>query len=79
LNVYGFFAKRNGSRVACVLKTRSEFAGTVVQVSDYSLKRVSLTGLAESDVSAVGSAAELDQIILADADFVKVIERTLFD
>lgn len=58
--------------MAWVLKTRLELVGIAVQVSDYSLKRVSLTGLAESDVSAVGGTAELDHMILADADFVKV-------
>jgi hypothetical protein len=58
--------------MAWVLKTRLELVGIAVQVSDYSLKRASLTGLAESDVSAVSSIAELDYMILADADFVKV-------
>jgi hypothetical protein len=58
--------------MAWVLKTRLELVGIVVQVSDYSLKRVSLTGLAESDASAVGRTAELDHMILGDADFVKV-------
>jgi hypothetical protein len=58
--------------MAWFLKTRLELVGIVVPVSDYSLKRVSLTGLAESDVSAVGRTAELDHMILGDADFVKV-------
>jgi hypothetical protein len=60
--------------MAWVLKTRLELVGIVVQVSDYSLKRVSLTGLAESDVSAAGGTAKLDDIILADTNFVKVNE-----
>jgi hypothetical protein len=59
-----FRKKRNGNRV--------DFGEIALRVSDYSLKRVSLTGLAESDVSAAGKTAELNGIILSDSVFVKV-------
>jgi hypothetical protein len=36
-----------------------------LRASDYSLKRVSLTGLAESNVSAVGKTAEPDGMMLS--------------
>lgn len=63
--------------MARVLNTQSELAGVAVQVSDHSLKRVSLTGLAESDVSAAGGTTELADIIVADTNFVKVNDERI--
>jgi hypothetical protein len=58
--------------VARVLKTRTPFREIVLRVSDYSLKRVSLTGLAESDVSAVGKTTEPDGMMLSVTVFVNI-------
>jgi hypothetical protein len=38
-----FFAKRDGNRVAEVPKARTMLGKNVLRISDYSLKRVSLT------------------------------------
>lgn len=58
--------------MARVLKTRTPLGEIVLRVSDYSLKRISLTGLAESDVSAVGRTTEPDGMMLWVTVFVKV-------
>ncbi len=67
-----FSCIRDGNRVAWGLKTRTPFGEIALRVSDYSLKRVSLTGLAENDVSAVGKTAEPDGMILSGEEFVKM-------
>jgi hypothetical protein len=67
-----FSQKRNGNQVARVPKTPTPLGKIVLRVSDYSLKRASLTGVAESDVSAVGKTAEPDGMVLSDIVCVKV-------
>jgi hypothetical protein len=59
--------------VAWVLKTRTPFGEIVQRVSVYPLKRVSLTGLAESDVSMVGKNAEPSGMMFSGSLFVKSI------
>jgi hypothetical protein len=59
-----FSAERDGNRVARVPKARTPCGEIVVRLSDYSLKRLSLTGLAETDVSAVGKTAESGAMLL---------------
>jgi hypothetical protein len=58
--------------VAWVLRTRTTFGEIALRVSDYPLNRASLTGLSESDVSAVGMTAEPDGMMLSDTAFVKI-------
>jgi hypothetical protein len=53
-------------------KREHQLGKIILRVSDYSQKRVSLTGLAEIDVSAVGRITGPDGMILSDTVFVKV-------
>lgn len=55
------------------LKTGTPLGELVLRFSGYSLKRVSLTGLAESDVGAVRNTAEPRHMIFSVTFLVKLL------